>query len=57
MKKYILLVMLVPMLGGCAAKDSKSERVNYDPEGRDKSFFYKGWLNPKEIDHDAAMPD
>jgi hypothetical protein len=36
--KFVLLLLLLPLLAGCAS----------DPD--DRAFFNRGWINPKELD-------
>ena len=56
MKKNLLSLMLILLLGGCAT-EKKPGHVNYDPDAEDNSFFSRGWLNPKDIDRQAGFND
>ena len=44
MPRLLLLCSLAALLGGCAMSEE------------DKNFYYRGWLNPRELDEDRAPP-
>ena len=57
MKKYLILLILALLPGGCATQEPKPEHVHYAPNREDTNFFNNGWLNPRDMDRDPTMPE